>query len=95
MTERTMDNSTRKKETRLSDVPLGMQCIIRDIHSHPETCQRLREIGFNKHTNIRTLVLNSSQFICEVNNTRIGMHRRIANEIIIDFAATPLLDKNE
>jgi Fe2+ transport system protein FeoA len=88
-----MNTSKRNKEIRLSNAPLGVKYTIRDIQSNPETCQRLREIGFNKHTAVRTVVLNSSQLICEIHNTRIGLHRRIANEIVIELAETPLLDK--
>ena len=87
---RTMKKTTSNKDKRLSDLPLGVQCTIQDIRSHPETRQRLREIGFNKHTSVRTVVMNSSQLICEVHNTRIGLHRRIANEIVIELADAPL-----
>ena len=83
---KTMKNSTGKNDTRLSDLPLGIPCTIQDIRSHPETRQRLREIGFNEHTSVRTVVMNSSQLICEVHNTRIGLHRRIADEIVIELA---------
>ena len=85
-----MNNSKIIKDTRLSDLPLGMECTIQDIQSHPETCQRLREIGFNKDTAVRTVVMNSSQLICEVHNTRIGLHRRIADEIVIELAGAHL-----
>ena len=85
-----MNSSKNIKDTRLSDLPLGMECTIQDIQSHPETCQRLREIGFNKDTAVRTIVMNSSQLICEVHNTRIGLHRRIADEIVIELAGAHL-----
>ena len=40
--------------------------------------------------------MNSSQLICEVHNTRIGLHRRIANEIVIELAEAPLpIERNE
>ena len=90
-----MNNEIRKKDTRLSDLPLGVECTIQDIQSHPETCQRLREIGFNKHTAVRTVVMNSSQLICEIHNTRIGLHRRIADEIVIEFAGAHLHGNEE
>jgi Fe2+ transport system protein FeoA len=85
-----MNNSKYIKDTRLSDIPLGTECTIQDIQSHPETCQRLREIGFNKDTAVRTVVMNSSQLICEVHNTRIGLQRRIADEIVIELAGAHL-----
>ncbi|MFZ1977111.1 MAG: FeoA domain-containing protein [Bacteroidota bacterium] len=90
-----MNTLKRKKEIRLSNAPLGVKCMIRDIQSNPETSQRLREIGFNKHTAVRTVVLNSSQLICEIHNTRIGLHRRIANEIVIELAETHLREVKE
>ncbi len=90
-----MNQSRKKKILHLADVPLGMACTIQDIQSRPETRQRLREIGFNKNTTVRTVVLNSSQLICELHNTRIGLHRRIADEIVIEFAETHLHDNKE
>ncbi len=67
----------------LSEAPVGSECMIREICSAPETRQRLREIGFSENTVIRPVVRNSSQLICEVNSTRIGLHVRIARTILI------------
>jgi Fe2+ transport system protein FeoA len=85
-----MNSRTLKK---LSEVSIGSRCTIHSLNAHPETCQRLREIGFNKHTSIRTVVMNSSQLICEIHNTRIGLQRRIANEIVIELADEKLREK--
>jgi Fe2+ transport system protein FeoA len=74
---------TIKHSNRLSEIPVGTDCTVHDIQSQPETRQRLREIGFNENAVIRMVAKNSSQLICEVHNTRIGMHRRIANDIVI------------
>ena len=67
----------------LSELPVGSDCVVDDIDSAPEICQRLREIGFSKDTVVRTVVKNSSRLICEVRNTRIGLHRRVAQKILI------------
>jgi Fe2+ transport system protein FeoA len=68
---------------RLSEVPLRKQFTIQYLCSHPETCQQLREIGLNELTLIRTVGKSSSQIICEVHNTRIGIHHTIANDILV------------
>jgi Fe2+ transport system protein FeoA len=75
-----MEQDTLEK---LSEVPLRKQFSIQRLRSHPEICQHLRAIGFNEHTLIRTVVKNSSQIICEVHNTRIGIHTSVANDILV------------
>jgi len=71
-----------KLETKkLSEMPLGHRCAIDSLHAHPETCQRLRAMGFHERTLIRTVVKTHSQIICEIHNTRIGLHKRIAQTI--------------
>ena len=71
------------KLEKLSDVPLRKQYTIQHLRSHPETCQHLRAIGFSEQTLIRTVVKNSSQIICEVHNTRIGLDTNIASDILV------------
>jgi Fe2+ transport system protein FeoA len=67
----------------LSEAPLGAECMIREICASPETRQRLREIGFSENIVVRTVVRNTSQLICELHATRIGLHRRVAETILI------------
>jgi Fe2+ transport system protein FeoA len=76
-------NMKTEQEEKLSEVSPGVQYTIQHLNAKPETCQRLREIGFHEQTAVRTVVKNSSQIICEVQNTRIGLHNRIAKDIFV------------
>ncbi len=76
-------NVSLEESKNLSEIPNGELFLIRGIRSHPETQQRLRELGFNEHAIVRTIVKNSSRLICEVQNTRIGIHRRVAKDILV------------
>ncbi len=76
----------REELQPLSDVPAGTECMIREINSTPETRQRLMEIGIRENTVVRTVMSNPSQMICEVNTSRIGLHRRLAQKIVIGRA---------
>jgi Fe2+ transport system protein FeoA len=75
------DNGMAMK--RLSEIALGIRCTIQSFSARPETCQRLREMGFHERTIVRTVVKTRSQIICELHNTRIGLHNRIANSILV------------
>ena len=84
-----MKKSTGKNETRISDIPLGFGVPFRTFdHTLKPASGCERSDSINIH--LRTVVMNSSQLICEVHNTRIGLHRRIANEIIIELAGEQL-----
>lgn len=72
-----------KKTKSLSEIHSGELFLIQAIQSHPETRQRLRELGFSEQAVIRTIVNTSSRLICEVQNTRIGIHRRVAKDILV------------
>ena len=72
-----------KNQERLSNAKVGKEFMISKIQSTPETNQRLRELGFSENTKIRTIMNGSSKLICELNNTRFGVHHHIAKDIII------------
>ncbi|MCX6150957.1 MAG: FeoA domain-containing protein [Ignavibacteriales bacterium] len=72
-----------RKKKKLSEVKTGTDFFINEIQSSPEICLRLRELGFTENAVIRNIVNGSSQLICEVHNTRIGIHHRIAKDIIV------------
>ncbi len=72
-----------EKKKNLSEIPNGESFLIQEIQSNPETRQRLRELGFSEHAVIRTIVNTSSRLICEVQNTRIGIRRRVAKDILV------------
>lgn len=70
----------------LAEIPAGTSVTISRLESHPETCLRLRELGFCENATIRCVTNGSSQLICEVCNTKVGLNFSTANSIIV----TPL-----
>ena len=67
----------------LTDVPQGNVVRVRLLQSLPELCSRLRELGFREDAVVRCVVNGSRQLICEVCNTRIGMHHSTARTILV------------
>lgn len=67
----------------LAQTPTGKKVRISKVESQPENCQRLLELGFCENATIRCIVNGSSQLICEVCNTKIGLHHSIANSILV------------
>ena len=67
----------------LAQIPAGKTVRVYSLESPPETCQRLRELGFCENATIRCVINGSSQLICEVCNTRVGINHSIANAIIV------------
>lgn len=67
----------------LTQIPNGQEFLIQELQSHPEVCLRLRELGFCENAVVKTIVSGSSQLICEVCNTRIGLHHSVAKKIIV------------
>jgi len=67
----------------LSDAPIGVTCVIRELKACPETSKRLRELGISEMAAVRPVVKNRTQMICEVHNTRVGLRRRIARRIVV------------
>ncbi len=72
---------------RLSDVPLHKPHVIHGLNGHPETCQRLRDLGMAEHTVVRAVLHNPSLMICELHNTRLALHRRVADTIVVSPVA--------
>jgi ferrous iron transport protein A len=67
----------------LSDVPVGRRVRIAQLSSQPETCSRLRELGFCENAVIRCVNKASGNIICEVCNTRIGLNQLVASSIYV------------
>jgi ferrous iron transport protein A len=67
----------------LADIPAGTTVTVSHLNSHPDTCNRLREIGFCENATIRCVSNGSSQLICEVCNTRVGLNYTTANAIVV------------
>jgi len=67
----------------LSQTPAGTTVKVSHLEAHPETCHRLRELGFCENATVRCVTNGSSQLICEVCNTRVGLNYTTANAIIV------------
>lgn len=67
----------------LTDVPVGRRVRIAQLKSQPETCMRLRELGFCENAIVRCVHKGGGNIICEVCNTRIGLNQLIADSIYV------------
>jgi ferrous iron transport protein A len=67
----------------LTEVTLGKRFRIAHLQSHPETCARLREMGFCENAVIRCVNKGNGTIICEICNTRIGLNQLVASTIIV------------
>lgn len=68
---------------KLSDVPVGTRVRIRHLKSHPDVSHRLREMGFCENTIIRCVNKGYGNIICEVFDTRVGLNRGLAGDIVV------------
>lgn len=67
----------------LAHIKSGNTVRIQQLNSHPEICQRLRELGFCENATVRCVTNGSMQLICEVCNTRVGLNHTLARSIIV------------
>ena len=68
---------------QLTDIPVGQRVRIAQLNSHPETCNRLRELGFCENAIIRCVNNGNGNIICEVCNTRVGLNQLVASAIVV------------
>jgi ferrous iron transport protein A len=67
----------------LTEAPVGKRFRIAYLRSQPETCQRLRELGFCENVVIRCLNKGNGNLICEVCNARVGLSTLVAGSIFL------------
>jgi ferrous iron transport protein A len=67
----------------LADAPIGRHMRVKHLHSQPEVCHRLREMGFCENAVIRCITKDDGNVICEICNTRIGLSSGIASHIVV------------
>lgn len=72
-------------EKTLIDAAAGTDLLINKIQASPETCLRLNELGLTENSTVRVVLSNPTQLICEVYNTRIGLHRKVAKNILVTY----------
>lgn len=68
---------------KLSDAPVGARVRIRYLKSQPDVSHRLREMGFCENTIVRCITKGYGNIICEVFDTRVGLNRGLAGEIVV------------
>ncbi|HPC61103.1 MAG TPA: FeoA family protein [Verrucomicrobiota bacterium] len=67
----------------LSRVQAGQMVCIKGLVASPETCARLRELGFCEEQKVRLLARNAT-FICQVCNARLGISEKLAESILVE-----------
>ena len=66
----------------LSRVKAGSVVCVKRLTTPPEMTGRLRELGFCEDQRIK-VVSRSSNFICQVCNTRVGLSPELAEAILV------------
>lgn len=67
----------------LSAVRCGQSVRVREIHSEPETCQRLREMGFCENVEV-CKVSQGSAMICRVCGVRVALSQKLGSMIMVE-----------
>jgi len=67
----------------LSQIEAGSTVCIKQLITHPEMSDRLRELGVFEKQKIKLLARNSS-FICQVCNARLGISEKLAESILVE-----------
>ena len=68
----------------LSCVKAGQVVCIRELATTPEIQVRLREMGFGEQQRIK-LVSHNSNIICQVCNARLGISKKLAESILVEY----------
>ncbi|HTP80359.1 MAG TPA: FeoA family protein [Bacteroidota bacterium] len=67
----------------LMNVESGLKVRIAQLRSRPETCRRLREMGFCENAVIRCVMNGDGGVICEVCDARVGLNAELARDIVV------------
>jgi Fe2+ transport system protein FeoA len=73
----------RSEVCPLSQIEAGSTVCIKQLITHPEMSDRLRELGVFEKQKIKLLARNSS-FICQVCNARLGISEKLAESILVE-----------
>jgi len=66
----------------LSHVPAGCTVCIKELTATPDISSRLREMGFGEQQHVR-LVSHATSIICQVCNARLGISKKLAEQIMV------------
>jgi len=69
----------------LLEAPIGSRVRIQQLHPHPATAIRLRELGFSENAVVRCVLKSHGNIICEICNTRIGLNGLVARNILVSI----------
>jgi Fe2+ transport system protein FeoA len=67
----------------LTQVAPGSVVCIKQLTTHPEMTDRLRELGVFEQQRIK-LVSSNSSYICQVCNARLGISEKLARSILVE-----------
>jgi Fe2+ transport system protein FeoA len=68
----------------LSCVKAGQLVCIRELATTPEIQARLREMGLGEQQHVK-LVSHKSNIICQVCNARLGISKKLAESILVEY----------
>jgi len=68
----------------LSCVKAGRLVCIRELAASPDVQARLREMGLGEQQRVK-LVSHNSSIICQVCNARLGISRKLAESILVEY----------
>ena len=66
----------------LSHVEAGTVVCIKHLNATPDVSNRLREMGLGEEQHIR-LVSHATNIICQVCNARLGISKKLAEQIMV------------
>lgn len=66
----------------MSHVEAGTTVCIKQLNATPEVSSRLREMGLCEEQHIR-LVSHATNIICQVCNARLGISKKLAEQIMV------------
>ena len=67
----------------LSIAPAGKKMLIKKISGNSEIKHHLGSLGFVPGSELTIISMNGSNMIVNVKNTRIALHKSLANQIIL------------
>ena len=81
-----METSKKRAEgdsMDLTQVVSGDEVRVRNLNCAPNTCQRLREMGFCENALV-TKIRGGADLVCWVCGTRVALSARLAKQILVE-----------
>ena len=74
----------RPQRVRLTELPVGASGRVCELEGQPDTCQRLRELGFCESAVVEK-VSGQRTLLCQLCGTRIALNERAARHILVEL----------